>query len=131
VLLGDLRKLTPEQVRWYSQKIQWFKKLRQEVPIHEGFFPLGSWMQPKSSAWDGYARLSRSGEGILVLFKNQSAAEHAHVALPAYPEGAFSLRSVLTGKALAQVDGRAVRRGTDIPFEPGKSIEILEIRKGN
>jgi alpha-galactosidase len=129
VLLGDLRKLTPEQVSWYSQKINWFKKLRQEIPIYEGFFPLGSWMQPNSNAWDGYARLSRAGEGILVLFKNQSAADHAQVALQAYPEGTFSMHSVLTGKALPQVGADAVRRGIDIPFERAESLEILEIRK--
>jgi alpha-galactosidase len=42
VLLGDLRKLTPGQVHWYRKNIDWFKKVRQEIPMNEGFFPIGA-----------------------------------------------------------------------------------------
>ena len=72
LFLGDLRKLTPQQVTWLAEKIRWFKEFRRAVPINEGFFPLGDWRQPNVVSWDGFARLSRQGEGMIVLFKNES-----------------------------------------------------------
>ena len=131
VLLGDLRKLTPGQIHWYRTKIDWFKELRSAVPLNQGFFPLGSWRQPNRSEWDGYARLSRSGEGVLVLFKNQCSSQHAHVVLPAFPSGDFSLRSALTDRPLRQARGSEIVRGIDFAFEEPHSVEIIEIRKRN
>ena len=61
LLLGDLRKLSAADQQWYQDHIRWFKKLRRSTNINESFFPLGNWRQPTSAAWDGFARLSRSG----------------------------------------------------------------------
>ena len=131
VLLGDLRKLTPDQVHWYRTKIDWFKTFRSSVLLNQGFFPLGSWRQPNTNDWDGYARLSRSGEGVLVLFRNQCVSEHAHVALPAFPSGVFSLRSILADRHMGQVRGTEIIRGMDFEFEKPHSVEIIEIRKSS
>jgi alpha-galactosidase len=129
VLLGDLRKLTPDQIHWYRKNIDWFKKFRQAIPMNQGFFPIGAWQQPNAASWDGYARLSRSGEGILVLFKNQSSSSRATVSIPAYPRGTFSLRSVLGDRSIGEVQGDKIQRGIDIAFETGHKVEIVEIRR--
>ncbi len=128
VLLGDLRRLTPDQIRWYREKIDWFKKLRSEVALNEGFFPLGSWKQPDALAWDGFARLSRSGEGIIVLFRNQSGSQYATVAIPAFPEGHYSIQSLFTRKPTA-ISGGDLQRGLLAKFPEKHNIEILEVRK--
>ena len=90
LFLGDLRKLTPEQQDWYGEKIRWFKALRKDVPILEGFFPLGNWQQPGAATWDGFARLSRQGEGMIALFKNESHLEEVEIKLPVFPDGTFT-----------------------------------------
>ena len=61
LLLGDLRRLTAEQIAWYGEKIRWHRQLRREINLSESFFPLGSWRQPSVVEWDGFARLSRIG----------------------------------------------------------------------
>jgi alpha-galactosidase len=128
VLLGDLRKLTPEQIRWYRQKIDWFKKLRSEVSLNESFFPLGSWRQPNALAWDGFARLSRSGEGIVVLFRNQCSSSYANIAIPAFPEGSYSIQSVFSNQQIHASASR-IQGGFQVQF-PGKhNVEILQIRR--
>ena len=114
LFLGDLRKLTSEQVAWLAEKIKWFRELRRAVPMNEGFFPLGDWRQPNVVSWDGFARLSRQGEGMLVLFKNESRFDDVAVELPAFPEGAFQLRSVITGQALGTRTGEQFRHGIQI-----------------
>jgi alpha-galactosidase len=128
VFLGDLRKLTVEQQAWYGERIRWFKALRKEVPILDGFFPLGNWEQPGAATWDGFARLSRQGEGIIALFKNESHLEEVEVALPVFPDGTFHLRSAMTGQALGTRSGEQFRQGIHVRLPLDKKVEVLEIR---
>ncbi len=128
VLLGDLRKLSPGQVKWYGEKIRWYKRFRREVPINEGFFPLGNWRQPEVSSWDGFARLSRKGEGVIALFKNDSGTKNVEVKLPVFPSGRFSVRSVMTGKSLGGYAGEQFRHGISVELPSAYQVEILELR---
>ena len=128
VLLGDLRLLTPAQIAWYRTHLDWFKRLRREVPMNEGFFPLGAWRQPNAVQWDGFARLSRQGEGVLVLFRNDAAADSALVAIPAFPDGQYELRSILGGIPSRNASGGELQRGLDLPFSSTR-VAIFEVRR--
>ena len=127
LLLGDLRKLTPSDRAWYREKIAWFKQLRRRVKLSESFFPLGSWRQTSPTAWDGFARLAKTGEGVIALFRNKSAATEAHVELPLIPDGRYRLHSVITGKDLGTFDHAAWKSGVRIEF-PGQ-VELLELQR--
>jgi alpha-galactosidase len=129
LLLGDLRKLTSANRRWYHDKIAWFKTLRRSTPISESFFPLGSWLQTTPAAWDGFARLARNGTGILALFRNKAQSAEAPVALPQIPEGSYNLRSVITGKNLGRFTQSDWQRGVRIQFPDPLPVEILEIQR--
>ncbi len=129
LFLGDLRKLTPAEQDLYGEKVRWFKTLRARAAINQGFFPLGSWFQPQAAAWDGFARLSQSGEGMVALFRNDSGAERVTVKLPAFPDGFFHLRSVMTGQKSGEYTGEQFRRGVEVPLPPKYPVEILEIEK--
>jgi alpha-galactosidase len=128
LFLGDLRKLTSDQQSWYAEKIRWFKRLRREVRINEGFFPLGAWFQPGAAHWDGFARLSRQGEGLAVVFKNRSGVHQVNLRLPMPANGTYRIRSVMTGEALGTFSGEQLKAGFGVKF-PGKhTVEIIEIR---
>jgi len=129
VFLRDLRKLSPEQVSWYQEKIHWFKKLRSAVAINEGFFPLGKWRLPNAAVWDGFARLSRQGEGLIAIFKNESGTERVEVRLPTFPEGSFRVRSVMTGNSLGTYSGEQIRHGIQVQLPARYTVEVLEVRK--
>ncbi|HEV2425613.1 MAG TPA: glycoside hydrolase family 36 protein [Terriglobia bacterium] len=129
LFLGDLRKLTAARQSWYGAKIAWFKQLRDRVPINQGFFPLGNWQQPGAANWDGFARLSRTGEGMVAIFKNESGVERVRLNVPAFPDGSFHLRSVITGQALGDLTGAQFRRGIDVPLPASHRVEILEVSK--
>jgi alpha-galactosidase len=129
LFLGDLRKLTPDEQDWYGARIRWFKALRRAVPLNEGFFPLGSWTQPGEAAWDGFARLGRQGEGLIVLCKNGSGAKSVDVQLPVFPDGEFTVRSEVSGQALGTFSGSQFRAGIEFPLPEKGQVEILEIRK--
>jgi alpha-galactosidase len=127
LLLGDLRKLTPSDRAWYREKIAWFKQLRRRVKLSESFFPLGSWRQTSPTAWDGFARLAKTGAGVIALFRNKSAATEAHVELPLIPDGRYRIHSGITGKDLGTFDHAAWKSGVRIEF-PGQ-VELLELQR--
>jgi alpha-galactosidase len=129
LFLGDLRKLTSDQQSWYAEKIQWFKRLRREVRINEGFFPLGAWLQPGAAHWDGFARLGRQGEGLAVVFKNGSGVEQVNLRLPMLADGPYRIRSVMTGEALGAFSGEQLKAGLNVKLPQKHTVEILEIRK--
>lgn len=128
VLLGDLRKMTTEQIDWYREKILWLKAFRKTVPLFESFFPLGHWQQPTVNTWDGFARLSRKGEGVIALFKNDSEKNSISFVLPTYPEGHFLVRSVITGSELGRFTADDFRHGIEINFPSRYKAEVLEVR---
>ena len=129
LLLGDLRHLSSSQVEWYREKIAWFKNLRRSVKLSEGFFPLGDWMQPKSTAWDGFARVSREGEGMIVVFKNDSNAGDVTVKIPNYPAGKFKFQSVMTADSIGVFAGRQISDGVTLPLPLQHKVQIVEVRK--
>jgi alpha-galactosidase len=127
LLLGDLRKLSAADRQWYHEKIAWFRELRRRVKLSESFFPLGSWRQVTPAAWDGFARLAKSGDGVIALFRNKSAAGQASVELPLVPEGKYRVRSVISGKDAGVYDRAAWTRGVAFSF-PGP-VEVLELER--
>jgi alpha-galactosidase len=131
LLLGDLRNLSASDRQWYHDKIGWFKQLRRRVKLSESFFPLGSWRQTSPVTWDGFARLAKSGDGVIALFRNKSAAPQAPtsatVQLPLVPEGKYRVRSVITGKDGGVYDRAAWTRGVAFSF-PGP-VEVLELER--
>ncbi|UWZ85914.1 alpha-galactosidase [Occallatibacter riparius] len=127
LLLGDLRKLSAADRAWYGEKIRWFKELRKSVKLSDSFFPLGSWRQTSPAAWDGFARLARSGEGVVAVFRNKSGVAGARVELPLIPEGRYRVRVVISGKVLGTFDRSAWARGVDVPF--AGPAEVLEMKR--
>jgi alpha-galactosidase len=127
LLLGDLRKLNADQINWYHDKIGWYKKLRLKLNLNDSFFPMGSWHQPNSANWDGFARLDRSGEGIAVAFRNEAVSNTFLLQIPAMPSGKYSLRSIITGNISGPFSSKELQDGIDRNFADQHPTEILEI----
>jgi alpha-galactosidase len=127
LLLGDLRNLSVADQQWYREKVAWFKKLRSTTKISESFFPLGNWMQPSATAWDGFARLEHSGNGVIVVFRNKSKITAAQVQLPLLPEGKFKVHSVIRREDLGIFTKSDWARGVPVKFSSTEPVEILEV----
>jgi alpha-galactosidase len=108
--------------------IHWFKTLRQAVQMTQGFVPLGDWKQPNAATWDGFARLSREGEGLMILFRNESPVKAIEIKLPAFPDGNYHLRAVNGTHNARAYTGQQFRDGIEIPLPSGHRIDIFEIR---
>jgi alpha-galactosidase len=127
LFLGDLRKLSDPDRQWYRKEVQWFKNLRRRASLLDSFFPLGNWRQPGAKTWDGFARLSRDSDGIIVLFKNQSSAASAQIQIPAPPGATYAAHSVISGASLGQITATELAQSFSVPFPAGHSVEIIEL----
>jgi alpha-galactosidase len=127
LLLGDLRKLSPADQQWYQDHIRWFKQLRRSTNISESFWALGNWRQPSAAEWDGFARLSHTGSGVIAVFRNQSNSSMANIQLPLMPAGSFKVHSVVTNKDLGIFTKDDWARGVPVGFFGSQSVEILEV----
>ncbi len=128
VFLGDLSKLSQQDAAQASEWIARFRKLRAEVRLQESFFPLGSWRQPRVNEWDGYARFATTGEGLIVIFRNESADSSAKLVIPGFPDGAFSVTDWQSG-ASASLEGKTLRDGWEFSIAGKPRVLILEVRR--
>ena len=126
LLLGDLRKLSAADQQWYHDHIAWFKQLRKNTEINQSFFPLGNWRQPSSASWDGFARLSRSGDGVIAVFRNKSEVSVVSIQLPLIPEGKFAVHSVISNKDVGAFTKEDWVRGVPVQFSGGKRSRFLK-----
>lgn len=127
LMLGDFSKISPEDRAHYADWIARFRALRARVPLNESFFPLGSWRQPRGNQWDGFARLSAAGEGVIVLFRNDSENASAHLQIPGFPDGSITAHSWTTNEEFSWT-GEELRRGRDIPLGE-KEVIVLELSR--
>jgi alpha-galactosidase len=128
LLLGDLRKLSAADQQWYHDHIGWFKQLRKNTEINQSFFPLGNWRQPSSASWDGFARLSRSGDGVIAVFRNKAEASVFSIQLPLIPEGKFAVHSVISNRDVGVFTREDWVRGVPVQFSGAQTVEVLEVR---
>jgi alpha-galactosidase len=129
VLLGDPRALSGEERAELGRRVAWFKALRRELPIQEGFFPQGEWRQPGLRTWDGFARLSREGEGLLVLFRNEADTGEARVAWSAPGKGSWVLKPPFGGAPLGPFDGAALQAGVPVALPDHGGAALFEVRR--
>ena len=111
LLLGDLRLLTPEAADWYGERIRWYRDFPQAGADQRELLSAGIWLQPSAAEFDGFIRASRQGEGILVLFRNESKQDEFKVAVPVFPDGNFKVRSVIDDESEGAFTGAEMRNG--------------------
>jgi len=128
VFLGDLSNLPAENAASSRAWIHRFQALRQRVPLNQSFFPLGSWRQPRITEWDGYGRFARTGEGLIVVFANESHDASAKIAIPGFPAGHFQLTD-WTDDSHISVEGSDLSRGWELPLSGKPAVRILEVTK--
>jgi len=129
VLLGDLRQLSETEQAWYGKWIRWYKEFRNRVALSDSFFPQGSWRQPGKGRWDGFARLSRESDGLIVLFRNASSASTAEVKAVAPSSARYDALSILDGRKLGEVNAAELAAGWTAPFDTNRRVTIVELKR--
>ena len=83
-------------------------------------------MQPNAAQWDGFARLSRTGEGIVVLFKNSDRETEIVITIPLFGDSSYRLSSVMNSKDMGIFTAKQFRDGLQLPLV--EKVDIIEVR---
>ncbi len=129
VLLGDLRQLSEAAQDDYGRWTRWYKDFRTRVPLSDSFFPQGSWQQPGQGRWDGFARLSRESDGLVVLFRNGSGASTGEVKAIAPVRARYDALSILDGQKMGEVSTADLAAGWTAKFDPNRTVTIVELKR--
>jgi alpha-galactosidase len=127
VLLGDLRKLSAAQQDSYGRWVRWYKEFRNGTSLSDSFFPQGAWQQPGQGRWDGFVRLSRESDGLVVLFRNASNASAAAVKVPVPAGARYDALSILDGRKLGEVSAADLAAGWTVRFDEKGTVVIVEL----
>jgi alpha-galactosidase len=126
VFLGDLRRVDVKTSSAYLDWIDRYKRLCASARISDSFFPLGNWPQPRVDRWDGFARIARTGDGMVVLFRNQTSVTNVRFRIPGYPDGQVRVTSWSIGENRT-VSGKALKDSLEVRFPPGQDVEVIEL----
>jgi len=111
IMLGDPRKLTPEERQWYKTQSGWLKELEKRHGIMSFRQDLPGFGEPTEDCWDGFCRINtETGSGGLVgIFRHGAKEEIRTVTVPwLNPQKIYTISSiskeivVMTGKELAE-----------------------------
>ena len=132
LMAGDLRTLTPEQLRSSARIFGKFKALSAKGPLTDR--QLWQWHRDREdpdARADGYFRWSReSGEGMAVIFANDSGAESVTAAFQLPDDAPRRLRDMDDGCDLGVFTAQALRQGVELPFA-GKRVRGFAVEKAS
>ncbi len=67
--------------------------------------------------WDGFARYSRSGRGIICLFRNEDTCETAEIAIPGLLRGRYVLKDMANNEHVASYDSTGLASGIIVKWQ--------------
>ena len=69
--------------------------------------------------WDGFARYSRDGRGMICLFCNEDICEEVKIAVPDLSEGRYVLKDMVSNEQIAIYDSAELASGITVPWQGG------------
>jgi hypothetical protein len=101
LVAGDLRKITEENGAVISAITSALNALTASGPLTELCKFRGDTYIAKND-WDGFARYSRAGRGMVCLFRNECGRKHETIAIPHLPPGVYKFADAVSKKELGQ-----------------------------
>ena len=130
VMLGDLRKLTPEQTQWFKKRTTWLTELEDKYQ-YSHFYQTGSvFARPTVSGWDGCARFNPEKDGgIVCLYRNDSPEATRSFALPwVNATSRYRVHSARQDRDLGDFSGADLQRnGLTVSIPSRNEADILSL----
>ncbi len=126
LVAGDLRKLGPDQCQQIRQIINAVRLITADGPLTE-FAKLHGDRYAEHHDWDGFARWSKTGMGLICLFRNDSE-NFATIRIPGLQShGQYRLRDVLCDEDLGKYALADFSEGIDVLWSPKTNLRVLTL----
>ncbi len=135
IMLGDPRKLTLDEKKWYKHMAGWLKEMHREYGIFKYYQTSGVFNPPGPHTWDGFARFNYEKDGgIVCVFRNDQANENHSVLLPWCKEkNKYEILEAESGESLGVFEGRYLNSEGFSALIPernqGRAYEIRPVDK--
>ena len=131
MMLGDPRKLSPEDLKKYRLYADWLQKMEKTYGIMNFRQDLPGFGEPAEGRWDGFQRINTDSKngGIIAVFR-QGGIETNRIVTVKYlnPATIYEVR-LMDGKLLAILTGEELKiNGFELSLPEIYSGELLEIR---
>lgn len=133
IMLGDPRKLAPDDFKRYRMWGDWLQAMQQKHDIMSFRQDLKGYGEPKEGFWDGFQRIntdSRSG-GMVAVFK-QNALENRHRVTVQYllPEASYEVIAAPDNKKITRMTGKELsEKGFEVILDKAYDGALFEITK--
>jgi len=133
IMLGDPRKLTPEDLKRYRAWADWLHLMQNKYDIMSYRQDLAGFGEPKEGCWDGFQRINsetHSG-GIVGIFKQGSLETHRMAIVQyLYPNAVYQIMSAPEGKEIAKMSGKELsEKGFEVVLNKTYEGALYEIIK--
>lgn len=127
---GSTSRLAPGQLDWMRGILDWYFALSRGINFYERFYLLHGTEDARASHWDGYARLSRRGEGFAAVFRNGAASSMERFGIPGLDTAAqYRIDSIIRDRALGIFPGSDLVHGFPFELAHEDGADLIEIRR--
>jgi alpha-galactosidase len=126
LVAGDLTKISPKNAELLKNIVKNLNALVEESPLSE-YELLRYKAAGETEQWDGFARYTKSGRGMICVFRNDYPKSIVKVVLSDFPDGEFTLTDMATGELIKKSSGKELRAGFELAWEAGTSCRAIVI----
>jgi len=132
VMMGDPRKLSPEERLWYKTWSAWLRRLEDTHRFMSFRQDLPGFGEPAEGSWDGFSRVNtETGSGGLIgVFRHGSAEETRTVTVPwLHADKQYVITQGAEGKEVATMTGAELAiKGFTVKLSEKYDGELFELR---
>lgn len=130
LLAGDLRKITDENCAHIKSIVSVLNSLTNLGPLTE-FCKFRGDMYISKQDWDGFARYSRDGRGIVCLFKNKSHAGHEVVTIPQLPKATYCFVDAVSKREIGKWTAKELGKGIETKWLKNSHYRVVSFSELN
>lgn len=127
VYSGDLRTLTPENVKQYRNRFDMLARLQKQYGIY-GYFEFSGVPEPTDIGWHWWGKLNERGYGAVVVLRGSAGGPARAVNIPWVKRNTrYKVRALLSDQPMGVFSGAALQSGDlSLQLDP-YGQEILEL----
>jgi hypothetical protein len=111
VFSGDLRTLTPENVKQYRSRFDMLARLQRACGIY-GHFEFSGVPQPTDTDWHWWGKLNDMGYGVVVVLRGSGGAAARPINIPwVQPQMRYRVRALFLNRDPGTFTGAELRKG--------------------